>query len=161
MQPEDVDLGDRYKLRYANRYDAYSVLRDLREADREEWNKSVLGGVRSNLAQSITQSAEAYTVVRREDDVAQVIFGVVDSKPVQTTWLLGTNEGQRIAGSLSYSLHGFYSDLFFRHPHTRCYSDPGNEVHHRWLQWLGYKLIGTEPWGPYGDLFLLFDKDIR
>lgn len=153
-----LPLGQRYILRHSYIGDSYTVLRDLRQEDHVEWAASVPGGVEDNLWSSISGSAEAYTVADVEDDTAHIIFGVYP-KPEPTTWLLGTNRGQVDCAWILYMCREFYTGFFDRWPNTVCYSHPLNEVHHRWLKWMGYSEVARVPWGPYRAEFIEFRRN--
>lgn len=152
-----VDLGSRYALREAYVGDAFTVLRDLREADRLEWDASVTGGARENLALSIWGSQECYAVLSTEDDTAHIIFGVV-TQPEPTIWLLGTNQGQREASWILHQMRDFIARLFERWPSLVCYSAPENTVHHRWLLWVGFRFTGESVRGDFHRTFLEFRR---
>lgn len=151
-----ADLGERYVIREACVGDAFSVLPDLREADRLEWAASIAGGV-DHLYESIAVSKECYAVTDVDDGVAHIIFGVV-TEPEPTVWLLGTNQGQRQAAWLLHGLREFYTEFFSRWPRLVCYSAPGNTVHHRWLQWMGFRFVRGTPRGDFGAQFYEYRK---
>jgi hypothetical protein len=153
-----LHFGERYVLRHSRPGDAFTILKDLRQEDRDEWDISVEGGVDVHLLGSIMGSAECYTVADTKDDSAHVIFGVFPL-PEPTTWMLGTNQGQVDCGWMLGMAREFYGDFFTRWPNTVCYSAPENAVHHRWLEWMRYRLIKATPWGPFGKLFYEYRKE--
>lgn len=138
--------------------DAITVLSDLREDDRLEWLASCAGGAEENLADSIARSTECYTVSDADDLQAHIIWGVV-ADPEPTVWLLGTNQGQRDCGWILHECRSFVAEFFQRWPHTVCYSAPDNTVHHRWLQWMGFRFMRARQWGPFHHTFLEFRRE--
>jgi hypothetical protein len=149
-----------YSIRPSLPEDAKLILPDIRSVDRDEWHVSVKGGVAENLEVSIIRSSECWTVVDAEGQ-PQVISGVVAYPRPQLpqTWMLGTDISDRDALALLYSFKAVFEGVFERWPRTECYSDVRNTQHHRWLEWLGYRLQGVRPWGPYNKPFHHYIKE--
>jgi hypothetical protein len=142
-----VDLWDgkllgsgKYRVRRARVADSETVLLDIREKDKAEWDASVPGGL-ALLADCINSSAECWSVIDDATGRAHIIWGVVPRYDYcDTTWLLGTNEGQAQCAWIFQECRELTTAFFRRWPYTECWSDERNTVHHQWLEWLGYGL---------------------
>lgn len=154
--------GGEFVLRDTVMEDSATVLRDIRKEDVEEWRATEDGGLMW-LPRSINESDECWTIARTSTGVAHIIFGVVQHEGQHhgTVWMLGTNEGQRMAATLFIECRGFTQAFFKRWAYTQCWSDARNTKHHEWLEWMGFKLAGTPLFGPLDYPFHHYIKEPR
>lgn len=153
--------GTRFIVRPVLSGDAARMLKIVRHEDKVEWDCSVAGGL-GLLEACIMFSRTRGEAIMVEDTVTglpMMIGGVQPGAPGQLlTWLV-LAEGCETWGltfmkDYRHDLDGFFS----RWPRTECYSDARNVVHHRWLEYLGYRLHQEVLWGPYDYPFLHFRK---
>lgn len=156
-------LGNDYILRRSVCWDAWSMMQDVRQADLDEWAKSLKGGLQGHLWDSVLLSDEAWTVMDDRDRSCHLMYGVVGVGKgcPAITWMVATNRAQMDALWLCARLRPYYTEFFKQWPLTECFSAPENIVHHRWLQWLGYHHARTLSWGAYGHNFFHFKRDTR
>lgn len=158
----DKDNDRRFIVRESWSEDGYRMLRLARQADRKEWDASVLGGLTEHLVSSISFSkthGEAITVEDTETGQPMMIGGAHPGDQGQVlTWLVlaeGCEQwGLAFMKDYREDLDGFFS----RWPKTECFSDSRNLVHHRWLEFLGYQFRQEVLWGPYDLPFIHYRK---
>lgn len=147
-------------LRPATLADAKSLASRLRTADIQEL--ASLGKTPGEaLTESVQATARAYVAVDK-DDAPICIFGVLDvGEGRGVVWLLGTDaikQHYRQFLRLSWQGLALVMDGF-----TYLYNvaDPRNDLHIRWIKWLGFKLGQMHPLGIHGEPFQFFDMRIN
>lgn len=151
----------RFLVRRATLWDALEMLRCARHEDRVEWEASVEQGL-AYLPWSVEWCAthgEALTVYDTKINNVALLAGAQPQEDGRVlTWMV-VAEGVEEWGLALMKDYKDYLDAFFqRWPHTECYSDSRNVLHHMWLQYLGYELIDEVGWGPHGFPFLHFKR---
>lgn len=151
-------IGGKYTLRPAIADDAYTVLHHIRKEDVQEWDYSMDGGVMGNLYDAIRLSKDVYTIAANPSNMAHMIFGVQpEGGPgAGVAWLLGTDHAADDAFVLAHQLRAFQTDYLSRWEELTAYSYIANKVHHRWLEWLGFRHLHNEQRGPYNSWFLVY-----
>lgn len=150
---------DKY-VRQVQEGDIEYVASNMREADVEECTAQGWDA-HSGLLLSVHCSQVAYTLVDKDGKPA-AILGVAkgiysDSGAI---WLLGTDAIEKNPTAFLRWSKPVLTRLFeetgygFLYNYTHC----NNEVHHRWLKWLGFSFLRKVQYGPDGDPFYEFAK---
>lgn len=74
-------------------------------------------------------------------------------------WLFATERAVPRAAAIHRHLKVEMESIEAMYPVLECWADSRNTVHHRWLQWLGFREIGEEPYGKMGLPFKHFRKE--
>lgn len=141
--------NDTYRLRPARVGDALDILERVRKVDLEEWEASASGGI-LHLPNAVKHAAECWCAYRTVTGSPEIIGGVNTGDGDPYAWLIGTDLAERDAWWMLNDTREFWEQLWQRWPTCQCWSDDRNMVHHRWLEWMGFRLLGTEPWGHLG-----------
>ena len=159
-KPSAYTLLDTYPTKALKR-DAEYVGPRLREADRLEVQASVGGCPKAALQDAVENSEpEAYTCLDR--GLPFGMFGVVpfsDNPRFGVIWLLGTDY---LTDSVTVSFlrwsKRFLPTLIEPYDLVCNVVDKRNEVHIKWINWLGFSFIREIIYGPENRPFLEFAK---
>jgi hypothetical protein len=139
--------------------DEFVLIPNLRKADREE---CLALGVPPDqaLIESVRISTACFSIVKGDDIIG--MFGCGPSPTsdpnisIGSIWLLGSPRIQEIKYTFlrqckhwTQVLHSDYEVLW-------NWADSRNDVHLKWLRWLGFKIIKTEAIGVNGETFHQF-----
>jgi hypothetical protein len=153
-------IGSSWTLEPAEVSDIAAMIADVRPEDVEEWDASVEGGLAQlpNAIQDSQKHGEVWCI-KHFEGTADIMWGVAEFGGCPAVvWLLGTLRGQENAFWMLAECREFYEAFFKRWPDTICWSDERQEVHHRWLEHMGYQHILTQPYGPYGYPFRVYRR---
>jgi len=136
----------------------------LREADKRE---IVSRGEDPELAleASWESSTQRYAIIR-SDGTCIGIFGVGPAHhmsqkfgmSVGCVWMLGSNDLRHVRYSFLRQSREWVETLSKNYSVLWNWVDARNALHLKWLEWLGFKIIGTAPIGKSGELFHQFIK---
>jgi hypothetical protein len=73
-------------------------------------------------------------------------------------WAVATNAAADHAFTLHMELGHHIKHIMDRGDVVECFSDARNVVHHRWMEWLGFKKIGETRMGPALLPFFWFER---
>jgi hypothetical protein len=122
----------------ATRQDAIDLAPRLRPEDNAEVLAASGLEPEAGLLHCFDNSIECYAIVTETGEVAG-LFGVCKQGMV---WLLGSEElVQRKTRFLRWSRQ-IVQRLKLRHGHLWNFVDERNSVHHRWIQWCGFRFTG-------------------
>lgn len=128
-------------LRPATRGDCFDLAPRLRECDRQEIAKGS-GRVPLYVLQDAVAAGFAQAICT-EVDLPVAIWGVVRlTSDLGSIWMLGSPEIESV--SLPF-LRACLPSIEAQHesyPTLVCASWRGNDLHHRWLRWLGFQEDG-------------------
>lgn len=129
----DITVSERPSL-----LDVVKVFDDIRQVDKDEW----YAGSGSDDFISLTCGAI--------DHCPYVRMAMINGTPALfwgaykgNLWLFATNQAVRYSKSLHKALLPEIAKLQAEFGDLEAYSDIRNPVHHRWLEWLGFKKGNT------------------
>jgi hypothetical protein len=150
----DPNVAEAY-VKAAEPKDIAEVAQALRKEDIAEANACGLDA-KEALYGSARQSD--YVMAIMEGEQAVGIFGVGATNQTGTgcVWMVGTPGIERISYTFLRQSRGWVDAMNDKYPvlWNRVYAK--NEVHIRWLKWLGFKIIGLGAWGPKQEPFYQF-----
>ena len=154
------NYGSAY-VKHSTTGDGVYIAERLRDADRNEISALTLQPPVQVLTDGINASSPCYTVAITATDEPCAIFGVRESDNPNSgvVWMLGTDalftiatKFLRASGDWVDELHTHYTMLF-------NVIDARNEVHIKWLKWLGFSMIQDIPkYGIERRKFILFNR---
>jgi hypothetical protein len=160
MIPEAVE--SKVKVRPATMADVIDLTPKLRAADRREI-MSLGSTPDSALLESFLSSTQRYAFT---DDSGTILgmFGVGPNadmslalgQPVGCVWMLGSDGIKGVRHAFLKQCLGWVDILHRDHPILWNWVDARNNLHLKWLEWLGFRIIGTAPRGTSGELFHQF-----
>lgn len=127
----------------------------LRDADKREVLAATGFDPLTALVGAVIHSEN--TTIGAIDDVPITIFGTTDLKNGggHGLWLLGTDDmirhGTAVLRRSRKSIEGLF--LLTGATSFSNFTHHTNTVHHRWLQWVGARLLPPTPYGVRGELF--------
>lgn len=126
---------------------------DLRYADRREW----LAGVGAGPVETL---AHGWTYGRAALDEHGDILCFWGAEPDGSVWLAACNRAVPRARAIHRLLQEEFKEVLSvatqnGYP-VYCMADSRNTLHHRWLEWLGFKYAREEYWGVLGLPFRLY-----
>jgi len=117
----------------------------------------------SALRLSFEGSSQVYSIVDGANTVV-AMFGVGLSpymseqigEPVGAIWMLGAPGLHKIRFQFLRECQSWMETMHRDYRVLWNWADARNALHLRWLEWLGFKIIGTAPYGNKGELFHQF-----
>lgn len=146
-------------FRRAEPQDAVVLAPNLRAADKAECDALLgPGHVGAALLESIVGSSQATAI--EEDGEPIGVFGVSPHgvPNVGTVWLVGTDRLPLHKGPLLRQCKADLEKLHQIYPALTNVVHAENEVHIRFLRWLGFKRLGTTYLGPQAAPFIEFAR---
>ncbi len=146
--------------RYSRFEDVTGLYGRLRKEDVEELEAAGTYPFKA-LHDGYLLSKPCLTVIDPKTGVPSVMLGIVKQDgPLDLIWLLGTDAietnaipfAKQSKPILEYLFKETGSNGFYN------YSWIGNQLHHKWLKWLGFKAIRKVNMGPHGEEFYEFVK---
>jgi hypothetical protein len=142
--------------------DIPAVAADMRPADRAELQASGRDNAEQSLLIGLLHGSPCMTICR-EDDTPVGMYGVVPAaERMGTVWLLGTEglvSDARVRLRFLREAKAHVARFFDDYDLLWNCVDARNEVHIRWIQWMGFTFIAEHPnYGPEGRRFLEFCK---
>lgn len=157
---------DEFKVtaREAFKDDVHDLAPRLRSADRAE--VSALGIDPEMALQSSWESSTQRYAIIKSDGTCIGIFGVGPAHHMSQTlglsvgcvWMLGAKDLRHVRYSFLRQCHEWVETLGRNYDVLWNWADARNALHLKWLEWLGFKIIGTAPVGVNGELFHQFIK---
>lgn len=141
--------------------DALELVEYMRPEDKEECMALVDGDLAMHLMASVHNCSRCFTV-RDPEGKLILMFGVATYPTEQRTgvvWLLGTTLMEKYSYDFIRQSKFWLNELFGNHYDLLCnvvYHK--NELHIRWLKWLGFKFIRKVAIGKKGEHFIEFFK---
>jgi hypothetical protein len=138
--------------------DTIRLYNNIRPEDENEW---IAGSGRTD---TLTLLAEACvwdeTYVIRHKDEPLVIAGIIPLKEAGAClgWMACTVDAPRHALALHYFIGPVFDSVGTRYDRIVCYADKRNKLHHKWMAWVGFDLMGETPYGPLQMPFLVFER---
>lgn len=148
-------------VRKATYEDAKSLAPRLRAVDRQE-----IVALDRNPSMVLFEAMECCTKVFSIIDTNGQVVGMFGVSPftlqtgltVGAVWLLGSDELKNIRFTFLRECSHWIDELHADHPVLWNWAFANNTLHLRWLQWLGFKIVGTAPIGKRGEIFHQFIK---
>jgi hypothetical protein len=150
------------RVREATMFDVGQLTPNLRSADRREI--MALGMTPdSALLESYISSPQRYSILKDDGRIVGM-FGVGPhpdlskdlGQPVGCVWMLGSDGLRDVRYSFLKKCQKWVDVLHRDHPILWNWVDARNNLHLKWLEWLGFRIIGTAPRGISGELFHQF-----
>lgn len=129
-----------------------------READVEEL--SAAGGFTPLEAMIVGKKWSVECWCGLADGVPICVFGVSSASPLSDTgypWMVGTDHLDSLAAGFLRRSRGVVKDMLSRYKLLYNYVDARNTRAIRWLRWLGFTIMDTEPYGVCGLPFHRFE----
>ncbi len=135
------------------------VLYHLNPRDEEETACQIDPGMRrDHLAYMLLMSGDNFAV--RIDDQPVAVFGTAPlNRATLSVWALGTDRMRKVLPAISRFMVDRHLPEMARqgYRYMEARSHVNHVAAHRWLRWLGGKVLGEpHPFGRDGELFLLF-----
>lgn len=128
------------------------VADNMRDADRRE--VAALGSTPAKaLKGSVALSQIAFTIRHGDEPVG--LFGACTQGAV---WMLGTPKIQTIRFRFLRQSRPWVNILHSASPVLWNWADARNDLHIRWLKWLGFRFHDERPYGVNGEPFRYFDR---
>lgn len=153
-----------YKVwaREASLQDVHDVAQKLRAADAREI-RAMGFEPELGLEMSWRSSTQRYTMVTPEG-VPIGMFGVGPAHHISElvgastgcVWMVGSDEIKKVKVPFLRGCEQWLDLLHRDYGVLWNWADARNNLHLRWLEWLGFKIIGTAPIGVAGELFHQF-----
>lgn len=138
------------EYRAASYDDIPALLRDMREADRQEVTAASPDPLDDTLAQALWTSPDALAATDDEGALL-ALFGYA---PVSTEraaiWLLGTTKITRHHSELARAGRAYTDEVLRTYPYLFNYVDARNSASKVWLRRIGFILQPAVPHGPFG-----------
>lgn len=134
----------------------------VRKADIDEIAAATGMNPITALLMSFSLSTEVYTWMCG-DEVAAV-FGVApdpDHFGVGCPWMIGSDLFVRERTFVLKHSRKIIEHFNQRYPLLENYVHPSNTASVRWLRWCGFQFDEAEPYGPRGDLFIPFFRELE
>jgi len=125
---------------------AKSLAPRLRDADLNELKAHGLVDIENALVSGVRDSIECYTVWNKKDDKAIAVFGSGDIENIPYSgyvWMLGSDDISKIKLEFLRHCKEWLAKLLRRYRIVYNIIDVRNEVHIKWLKYMGFEL-GTE-----------------
>jgi hypothetical protein len=134
--------------------DELDLVPRLRDADLREIKAATDASPLDVLREGAEQSVPSCTIIGNYDTVAGM-FGATREGRV---WLLGSEElvTSPLNRQFLRECRRWCDKLHDLYPLLWNVIDERNEVHIRWLKWMGFTFINKKPYGPHGLPFLEF-----
>lgn len=134
--------------------DVHTILKDVRFADMAEWFAGT-GAMMSRAVDAAIRSSDlVLTLV--EDGEPLLLWG---SDKDGRLWMLATNRAVGRAVSIHRHMMPHLGELLERYGSVFCFADCRNEVHLKWLRWMGFEELATITLPPFDLPFTAFTKD--
>lgn len=138
------------------------VAANMRQADRDEVAVGDNGTPEKALLSGLLMSKPCMTICGPEDEPVGMYGAVPHGDRVGAVWLLGTDDlVQRKDIRLRFlrEVKAHVASLFDHYDLLFNTVDARNEVHVKWIRWVGFTFIAEHPnYGAEGRLFLEFCK---
>jgi hypothetical protein len=130
-------------VRRARTEDACVLARQLRLADLQELKAVTWEDPATVLERSIAQSSPCYAVVNKADEPLALFGAALQSCTLHTgiVWLLATTEFVEHPVWILRNCRKWVAHLHQHYAVLGNFVDVRNEVHIRWLEWCGFKII--------------------
>jgi hypothetical protein len=146
------------EYREASYNDVPLLLREMREADRQEVMAASPGPLDDTIAQALWTSADPLAALHEGRLLA--LFGYAPVSPRSAViWLLGTDHLMRHHSDLARAGRAYTARVLTLYPHLFNYVDARNTASKLWLRRLGFTLRPAAPFGHTGALFHRFDME--
>lgn len=136
--------------------DADLISLRVRKEDIDEWAISTTEKFIPALSESIRTSEGCVTIFDRQDLPVLIAGGQPWPDGRVLTWMVIAQGLEDYGLALMKDYRPPLDAFLSRWPEHECFSDARNEVHHKWLRYLGYIDQGIVKWGPYGAPFIHF-----
>ncbi|WP_298951565.1 hypothetical protein [uncultured Methylobacterium sp.] len=135
------------------------LIRDVRRDDLTEWVLASGRPLQPCLAEGIAGSTVARTMWHPEGVLC--IWGVTPTPDplVGRAWLIGTNLGQEHVRRVQRHFREGLSELHAAYPRLDAWAYLGNELHHHWMERLGFERTGEPRVMGLGAPFILFTRE--
>jgi len=151
-------------VRQATPEDAHKLAPKMRNADREEIKASHNSTPLNALLFPFTQlKHKTFTIIGTEEEDVIGMFGVVpcETKDYGIAWLLSSEELLNHTRQFLRECPKWVNEMSKDYKYLYNYVDERNIVAIKWLQFLGFKVIETLPYGYEKKNFKLMLKEIN
>ena len=143
-------------VREAEFGDAELLAPRLRAADRQEIAAASGEHPLTALHHGFSLSEPAFTI--EGPDGLAGMFGVVPSGQIGVPWLLGSDDIRKHRREFLERAPLWFKAVSCTYAHLANWIDERNELHIRWIRWLGFSITGRDPhFGHEGRPFLYFE----
>lgn len=123
---------------------------NIRPEDRREAEEVGLCPVLHSIAACAFESRPCYTIKSLSGQLGGILGAIPDGRGGGMVWMLGTTLIERHSIAFLRGSREVLADLHARYPLLYNRADARNEVHLKWLRWLGFSFINLIPeYGPY------------
>lgn len=141
---------------------AQSLLRDVRQVDREEWVGACLRRIEDTLPEHVEKSGELAMAAVHPDGTTLSLWGALpsDHPEVGCAWLVSTNRAYHHV--LGHHRH-FKAGLKAMHDRYRvlmAWAWWENTVHHQWMEHFGFRRSGRWAYFTPGFKFIEFVHEV-
>jgi len=148
----------KYEMRDATKRDAVDLAPRLRQADLDEIKACSDRDPLEALLRSVHHSRDPKAGL--VDGEVVCIFGVASESLVSVNgspWLLASDGLVTSAKHFLKMSRGYMNALKKDYIYLTNFVDARNKHAIRWLQWLGFEILPTQAYGPYGLMFHPFE----
>lgn len=129
-------------LRPATAYDAMSLAPRLREQDLEEIAHGS-GAEPLSVLKNALRTSTFSQAITTDSGLVVALWGVVPLSDRQgSIWMLGAPEIEQVSLPFLRACRPSVDAMHAEFPELLCASWHRNELHHRWLRWLGFEQVG-------------------
>lgn len=133
------------------------ITRKMRAPDRAE---CIASGADPETAVFKGAGLSTHLVCASVDGEPACVFGLVPISMVNGVgcpWLLGTDLVYANGRALIRGTRAYIPEMLRAYPHVMNHVHVRNEIAVRWLRHIGFELQPAKEYGPYGELFHLFE----
>jgi hypothetical protein len=153
-------LAAKVEIREVKEGDIAVLVRNMREADKDEVNAATRMGLRNAVSSSVTMSSYAKTGL--VDGALVCMWGVCPISLISkkgTPWMLGTDLIKKKQKIFLKRSKPWLEDIKKDYNYLENYVDARNTLSIKWLKWLGFKVEDPIPYGVNGEPFHKFTME--
>lgn len=152
-------MTSKLRLVRATIFEVHSLLKDVREADAEEWALATLMPLSLTLTQSVERTRNSRAVLDHKGDCL-ALWGVSpsDRPEVGFAWMVATKGATRRLVAMHRLFAQGISEMHDLYPHLEAWAYEGNTLHHRWMERMGFRRTGHEVVSKFDFKFFQFAR---
>lgn len=142
-----------YVAQDATVFTAMAVAEGARVEDVDEWlggtGRHPVDGMRHALFAAVSLRVVCYQP-SSHPELPLVLYGVeaTDEPGVGNVWLIATDYAPQHAFSMHRLLEPELEAFLALYPTLTAVADQRNKLHHKWMEWLGFRKVGVVTTGP-------------
>lgn len=148
-----------YTIGPATAADGEYVHDHIRIEDLREWRDgSGKVNIRTMIAESSIRPSSWVAKFQGEPLVVGGTEPIIEAPGFARGWMVATVKAPLFVYGLHYLLDPYLKGLDADYDAIYCWADARNHVHHKWIVWLGFDLLGEVPFGPNNVPFYEFER---